>query len=94
MTGYAFVDQQYAYWLYGNWTSPSSAFTGARALLVSVNHPVPFFDDSCACASLELPHPTLSTPRARLCFLLKNQEDYLNLTSLADKEADPNLSAV
>ena len=35
LTGYDLVDQQYAYWLYTNWTSPSSVFRGARALGVN-----------------------------------------------------------
>jgi len=48
LTGYALVDQQYAYWLYTNWTASTGPFHGARALVVTINHPVPLFDDSYA----------------------------------------------
>lgn len=48
LSGYDLVDQQYAYWLYTNWTSAAGPFKGARALVITVNHPVPFFDDSYA----------------------------------------------
>ena len=48
LTGYDYVDQQYAYWLYKNWTSSVGPFKGARALVITINHPVPFFDDSYA----------------------------------------------
>ena len=47
-TGYDYVDQQYAYWLYKNWTSSVGPFKGARSLVITINHPVPFFDDSYA----------------------------------------------
>lgn len=46
LTGYAYVDQLYAYYLYRNWTSDSGPFHGARALVVTINQPVPFFDDA------------------------------------------------
>jgi hypothetical protein len=48
VTGYARVDAEYAYYLYKNWTDPEGVFKGARMLLIIVNHPVPFFDDSYA----------------------------------------------
>jgi hypothetical protein len=48
LSGYDFVDQQFAYWMYRNWTSATGPFHGARALVVTLNHPVPFFDDSYA----------------------------------------------
>lgn len=48
LSGYEYVDQQYAYWMYGNWTSAGGPFRGARALVITINHPVPFFDDSYA----------------------------------------------
>lgn len=48
LSGYDRVDQQYAYWLYSNWTSKDGPFRGARALVVTLNHPTPFFDDSYA----------------------------------------------
>lgn len=47
-TGYDRVDQLYANWFYGNWTSPTGPFKHARALVITINHPVPFFDDSYA----------------------------------------------
>jgi hypothetical protein len=47
-TGYTAVDENYAYYLYRNWSSASGPFHGARALVATVNHPVPFFDDSYA----------------------------------------------
>lgn len=47
-TGYDYVDQTYANYLYANWTSSDLAFQGARMLVATVNHPVPFFDDSYA----------------------------------------------
>eukprot|EP01065_Artemidia_motanka_P038448 TRINITY_DN472_c2_g1_i1.p1 TRINITY_DN472_c2_g1~~TRINITY_DN472_c2_g1_i1.p1 ORF type:complete len:604 (+),score=128.84 TRINITY_DN472_c2_g1_i1:55-1866(+) len=46
--GYAYVDQLYANYLYGNWTDPNGVFKGARMLVVTLNHDVPFFDDSYA----------------------------------------------
>ena len=46
--GYDLVDQLYANYLYGNWTASDGPFKGARALVITVNHPVPFFDDSYA----------------------------------------------
>lgn len=49
--GYQCVMEQYNWYLYKNWTSMdarSSPFVGARMLLVTLNHPVPFFDDSYA----------------------------------------------
>ena len=48
MTGYAYVDQLYANYFYNNWTSASGPYKGARALVITINHPVPFFDDSYA----------------------------------------------
>ena len=48
MTGYDLVDQLYANYFYNNWTSADGPFQGARALVITVNHPVPFFDDSYA----------------------------------------------
>ena len=42
------VDGTLGYYLYRNWTSPEGVFKGARALLVQINHPTPFFDDSYA----------------------------------------------
>eukprot|EP00466_Bigelowiella_natans_P012231 jgi/Bigna1/128792/aug1.7_g3500 len=48
--GYAKVDQEYGHYLYRNWTGKdsSSLFHGARMLVITINHPVPFFDDSYA----------------------------------------------
>lgn len=48
--GYDCVNEKYAYYLHGNWTSkdPDMPFTGARVLLMTFNSPVPFFDDSYA----------------------------------------------
>jgi hypothetical protein len=50
LTGYDKIDAEYAHWLYTNWTSdsPSSAFYGSRMMVVTLNHAVPFFDDSYA----------------------------------------------
>lgn len=48
LTGYDYVDQLYANYLYYNWTAPDAAFRGARMLIATINHPVPFFDDSYA----------------------------------------------
>lgn len=47
-TGYARVDEEYGYYLYRNWTEPKGLFNGARMLVITINHPVPFFDDSYA----------------------------------------------
>ena len=47
-SGYEAVDELYSYFLYTNWTSPTGAFRGARALVATIKHPVPFFDDSYA----------------------------------------------
>ena len=49
-TGYACVQDIYGHLLYRNWTDLSSdgVFAGARMLLVTLNHPTPFFDDSYA----------------------------------------------
>ena len=53
--GYACVQEQYAWWLYTNWTAPSGgAFEGARMLIATINHPVPLFDDSYAVNSATL----------------------------------------
>lgn len=49
LTGYAYIDQLYAYYLYTNWSAPSAPhnpFYGARALVITINQPVPFFDDA------------------------------------------------
>ena len=48
--GYSCVQQLYSYYLYKNWTSTEkdAPFTGARMILVTLNHPTPFFDDSYA----------------------------------------------
>ncbi len=54
LTGYDRVQAEYAYWFYRNWTSPNLDFHGARVLLVTVNHAVPFFDDSYAVNSANL----------------------------------------
>ena len=48
LSGYNLVDQQYAWYLYQNWTLATGPFHGARALVITINHPVPFFDDSYA----------------------------------------------
>jgi len=48
LSGYDLVDQQYAYKLYTNWTAADGPFHGARALVITINNPVPFFDDSYA----------------------------------------------
>ena len=45
---YEAVDELFSYYLYANWTSPNGAFRGSRALVATINHPVPFFDDSYA----------------------------------------------
>jgi len=44
-TGYECVQDIYGYYLYKNWTDmgTESVFHGARVLLMSVNHPTPFF---------------------------------------------------
>ena len=47
LSGYDRVDQLYANYFYNNWTS-ADGLQGARALVITVNHPVPFFDDSYA----------------------------------------------
>mmetsp|Transcript_25169 Transcript_25169/g.32742 ORF Transcript_25169/g.32742 Transcript_25169/m.32742 type:complete len:618 (-) Transcript_25169:72-1925(-) len=54
--GYDCVQSQYAYYLAQNWTSldDSSAFSGARMILMTINHPVPLFDDSYAVNSASL----------------------------------------
>jgi hypothetical protein len=53
--GYPGVDDLYAYYLYKNWTmSDSGPFHGARMLVITVNHPVPFFDDSYAINSANM----------------------------------------
>jgi len=54
MSGYDRVDQLYANYLYNNWTSADAAFKGARALVITINHPVPFFDDSYAVDSVNV----------------------------------------
>ena len=48
--------QEYAYYFTRNWTSlqPSSAFHGSRVLLVRIQTPNPFFDDSYAVNSANL----------------------------------------
>jgi hypothetical protein len=52
------VSEQYAYYLYKNWTStdPSddSALVGSRMIVMTINHPVPLFDDSYAVNSASL----------------------------------------
>ena len=47
---YDCIAETYAYYLFKNWTSEDDGmpFAGARVLLVTLNHPVPFFDDSYA----------------------------------------------
>ena len=55
--GYACVEDMYAYYLYSNWSSYDpkvSAFSGARMIVMTVNHPVPLFDDSYAVNSASL----------------------------------------
>jgi hypothetical protein len=48
-------EADYAYYLYGNWTSAAEGpFVGARMLLMTVNHPTPFFDDSYAVNSASM----------------------------------------
>lgn len=54
MSGYEKEQAEQAYALYREWTSPSGLFKGARALVVQVNHPNPFFDDSYAVNSANL----------------------------------------
>lgn len=56
LTGYAKYDQLAANWFANNWTSldESSGFHGARALVVTVKHPVPYFDDSYAVDSVNV----------------------------------------
>lgn len=48
--GYDCVQAQYAYYLYTNWTSldSESTFYGSRMIVMTINHPVPLFDDSYA----------------------------------------------
>ncbi len=48
--GYSCINDQYAFYLYSNWTSdePSSPFVNNRFLVATINHPVPLFDDSYA----------------------------------------------
>eukprot|EP00939_MAST-03C_sp_MAST-3C-sp1_P003776 g3776.t1 len=48
LSGYARYDQEAANWLARNWTDlgPKSTFHGARSLVVTIKHPVPYFDDS------------------------------------------------
>ena len=75
LSGYALTDQRYAYWLYTNWTSEKGAFHGARALVVTLNHPVPFFDDSYAVDSANVgPYGsaimTELIPEVPACFLV------------------------
>ena len=55
--GYDCVDDLYAYYLDANWTSSNasvSAFNGSRMIVMTVNHPVPLFDDSYAVNSASL----------------------------------------
>ena len=48
--GYACLTDVYSKYLHGNWTAttPDSVFSGGRVILVTLNHPVQFFDDSYA----------------------------------------------
>jgi len=56
ITGYARYDQEAANWFASNWSSLESdgVFSNARALVVTINHPVPFFDDSYAVDSVNV----------------------------------------
>lgn len=53
-SGYSYVDQLYAYYLFRNWTSDSGPFRGARALVMTINQPVPFFDDAYSVDSVNV----------------------------------------
>ena len=39
-SGYDLVDQLYANYFYNNWTSAEGPFKGARAIVMTINHPV------------------------------------------------------
>ena len=55
--GYECVQEQYNFYLYKNWTSTDpevSKFVGARMIVMTINHPVPLFDDSYAVNSASL----------------------------------------
>lgn len=57
LDGYNCVDEYYAFYLYRNWTSADptvSAFNGTRMIVMTINHPVPLFDDSYAVNSASL----------------------------------------
>ncbi len=45
LTGLAYVQAEYAYYLYRNWTDPNGLFKGRRVIVVTLKHPNPFFDD-------------------------------------------------
>eukprot|EP00928_Gymnodinium_smaydae_P072961 TRINITY_DN56233_c0_g1_i1.p1 TRINITY_DN56233_c0_g1~~TRINITY_DN56233_c0_g1_i1.p1 ORF type:complete len:618 (+),score=54.39 TRINITY_DN56233_c0_g1_i1:196-2049(+) len=48
LADYACYSQHDAYELYSKWKDPEGPFRGARTLVMTINHPVPFFDDSYA----------------------------------------------
>ena len=56
MTGYARYDQEAANWFASNWSSlqADGTFSNARALVITINHPVPYFDDSYAVDSVNV----------------------------------------
>lgn len=54
LTGYAKIAAQYAYYLFKNWTAADLAFKNARMLIATINHDVPFFDDSYAVNSANM----------------------------------------
>lgn len=54
LESYQCVSDYYAYYLYANWTAPNGIFHGARAIVITVNHPTPFFDDSYAVNSANM----------------------------------------
>eukprot|EP00746_Dinoflagellata_sp_MGD_P042260 gnl/MRDRNA2_/MRDRNA2_20246_c0_seq1.p1 gnl/MRDRNA2_/MRDRNA2_20246_c0~~gnl/MRDRNA2_/MRDRNA2_20246_c0_seq1.p1 ORF type:complete len:618 (+),score=113.67 gnl/MRDRNA2_/MRDRNA2_20246_c0_seq1:69-1922(+) len=53
-SNYSCYSQHDAHKLYTDWTDPKGPFEGARALVMTVNHPVPFFDDSYAVNSANM----------------------------------------
>lgn len=54
MANYSCYSMHDAYKLYTDWTDPHGPFENARALVITVNHPVPFFDDSYAVNSANM----------------------------------------
>eukprot|EP00931_Biecheleriopsis_adriatica_P106550 TRINITY_DN80986_c0_g1_i1.p1 TRINITY_DN80986_c0_g1~~TRINITY_DN80986_c0_g1_i1.p1 ORF type:complete len:634 (+),score=83.63 TRINITY_DN80986_c0_g1_i1:48-1904(+) len=54
MANYSCYGEHDAYKLFADWTAPKGPFEGARALVMTINHPVPFFDDSYAVNSANM----------------------------------------